>query len=55
MEVLSGRAHWYISFINDRTHYCEVQFMVSKGEVSNKLKEYLVYLECQLGCRMKVV
>ena len=29
--------------------------MVSKGEVSNKLNEYLTYLECQLGHRTKAV
>ena len=47
--------HWYISFIDDVSHYCEVRFMVSKGEASNKLKEYLTYLECQLEHRTKIV
>ena len=44
MEALSGRACWYISFVDDVICYCEVWFMVSKGEASNKLKEYLTYL-----------
>ena len=54
-EALSGRACWYISLIDDATQYCEVRFMVSKGEASEKLKEYLTYLEHQLGCRTKAV
>ena len=54
-EVLSGRVHWYISFVDDATRYCEVRFMVSKREASNKLKEYLTYLERQLGRRTKAV
>ena len=29
--------------------------MVSKGEASEKLKEYLIYLERQLGCQTKAV
>lgn len=54
-KALSGRARWYISLIDDATWYCEVQFMVSKGEASNKVKEYLTYLERQLGRWMKAV
>ena len=55
METLSGCACWYISLIDDMTQYCEVRFMVSKGEASEKLKEYLIYLECQLGRWTKAV
>ena len=54
-EALSGHARWYISLIDDVTWYCEVRFMVSKGEASEKLKEYLIYLERQLGRRTKAV
>ena len=54
-EALSRHAHWYIFLINDATRYCEVRFMVSKGEASEKLKEYLTYLERQLGRRTKAV
>ena len=54
-EALSGCVRWYISLIDDATHYCEVRFMVSKGEASEKLKEYLIYLERQLGRQTKAV
>ena len=54
-EALSGCAHWYISHIDDATQYCEVRLMVSKGEASKKLKEYLIYLEHQLGRQTKAV
>ena len=42
-------------FNNDATRYCEVQFMVSKGEASSKVREYLIYLERQLGHRTRTV
>jgi hypothetical protein len=42
-------AKYYITFIDDCTRKGTVQFMKSKDETSEKVKEYLTYLERHLG------
>jgi transposase InsO family protein len=46
--AISG-ARYYITFIDDCTRRCTVQFMKSKNEATEKVKNYLMHIERQRG------
>lgn len=41
------RYQYYVSFIDDATRHCMISFMKMKDETSTKVKQYLVFIECQ--------
>ena len=43
-----GGARYYISFINDCTHKCTVEFMKTKDDTNTKVQQYLAKVETQL-------
>ena len=48
-----GRAKYYISFINNYTRRCTVQFMKHKDETSTKVQQYLTYIETHWDIKPK--
>ena len=44
-----GGTKYYISFINDCTHKCTVEFMKTKDETNTKVQQHLAKVDTQLG------
>lgn len=50
-----GGARYFVTFIEDYTHWCEVYFMRSKGEVTQKFKEFMKLAKRQTGRKIKAI
>ena len=46
---------YYISFINNCTHKCTVEFMKTKDETNTKVQQHLAKVDTQLGVRPKQI
>jgi len=56
MRVQSiGRVHYFITFIDDYSRWCEVRFLKSNDEVANAFKAYKNLVEKQTGEKIKFI
>lgn len=51
----SGRARYYLEFIDDHSRWCQVNFVCSKGGTVEKLIEYKNSVENQTGFKTKAI
>ena len=50
-----GSARYFITFIDDRSRWCEVHFMRTEAEVFDKFKEFKNLVENQIGHKIKAL
>ena len=55
LKVDIGGAKYYISFIDNYTRRCTVQFMKHKDETSTKVQQYLTYIETHWDIKPKLL
>lgn len=48
-------SRYFVTFIDDKTRYCEIAFMKNKSEVFEKFVQYKTRVEKQTGSKIKVV
>ena len=44
----TNSAKYYITFINNYSHYCTMKLLKNKTEASEKVKEYIAFVKCLL-------
>ena len=50
-----GQVQYYISFINNCTHWCTIQYLKNKDEATTKVQQYLSYAETCWGRQPKLL
>jgi len=56
MRVKShGSSRYFVTFIDDKTRWCEIYFLKQKSEVIEKFKEYMQLVENQTGRKIKTL
>jgi len=56
MRVKShGSSRYFVTFIDDKTRWCEIYFLKQKSEVIEKFKEYMHLVENQTGRNIKTL
>jgi len=56
MRVKShGSSRYFVTFIDDKTRWCEIYFLKQKSEVIEKFKEYMHLVENQTGRKIKTL
>jgi len=50
-----GGSKYYISFIDDHTRRCTVEFMSNKSQATEKVKQYITHLQVQQGKQPKII
>lgn len=51
----NGKAKYFVVFIDDKSKWCEVRFIRSKDEVTEKTREVIALMENQKGKRVKCI
>ncbi len=46
---------YFITFVNDFSHFLTIYPMKNKSDMLEKFKEYLVEAEQQTGCRLQIL
>lgn len=54
VESLAG-SRYFVTFIDDKSKWCEIYFMKKKSEVPEKFKEYKAMVERNTGKKIKIV
>ena len=56
MEVPSlGGARYFVTFIDDKSRFCQVSFLKNKSGVLDAFKRFACESETQVGCKVKVL
>ncbi|KAG2947795.1 hypothetical protein PC119_g28461 [Phytophthora cactorum] len=50
-----GGKRYFVTFIDDKSHFCVVYLLRNKSEVAAKFAEFVVFAETQTGKRVKTL